>query len=270
MQRLLTDAVRRALPIAEDEALSRRVQALVLPSPRGMGPLERLEVYREQFWLRHLPNLEEDCPTLAWAVGGRDAFQRLATEYLVARPPQTWNLAELGANLASYVASHAPWCDDAIACDAARLDRAFTEAFEAPDAPPFDPAVIASAPENDWANALVMFHPSLRAVALAYPLHELRDAAKRREVPARPSSRAANVIVWRDAACFLHAATVEPVAFALLVALHEGVPLGEACAVSARAGGFTDPLALGPRVGQWFQEWTSSGWVSTLRFRPTY
>jgi hypothetical protein len=265
LQRIVTDAVRLPSLIGEDEDLVRRVEELVAPSARGMSAVERLEVYREQFWLRHLPSLEDDYPTLAWAVG-RDAFHALGTEYLLACPPRTWNLQELGADLPGYVASRLPWNSDAIACDAARLDWAFMEAFDAPDAPPLDPRALASVPEDKWQDARIAFNPSCRALPLAYPLHELRNALKQGHACERPAPQVSPTIVCRDAARNLHATAVEPLAFALITALREGALLGEACEHIARSLGETDPSTLGPRVGAWFQEWTARGWVTAVRF----
>jgi hypothetical protein len=262
LQRFMTEAVRLPTPIADDAELARRVDAFVAPSVRGMRGAQRLDVYREQFWLRHLSSLRDDYPTLEWIIGGRDAFHQLATRYLCACPPRTWNLQKLGADLPSYVAGHPPWSEDVIATEAARLDWAFMEAFDAPDVPAFDPRVLGSAPEDAWAAARIGFHPSLSTMALAYPVHELRDAVKEARVGGRPAAEASRVVVWRDPACVLRAVAVEPLAFELLVALDKGAPLGEACEQLARH----DASAVGTRVTEWFQNWTASGWISEIRF----
>jgi hypothetical protein len=264
LQRLVTDAVRLPSPLYEDAKLARGVEELVLPSARGMNSLERLEVYREQFWIRHFVSLEDDYPTLAWALG-RDTFRRLAAEYLHACPPRTWNLQELGADLPGYVASRAPWQGDMVARGAARLDWAFMEAFDAPDSSPFDPCAIASLPEASWPAARIAFHPSLRTVALDHPLHELRDSIKLGLPCERPPPRVTRLVVWRDSACFLHATVVAPLAFELIVALGQGAMLGAACEDLASSHRKADPSELEPRVGAWFEEWTANGWVSGLR-----
>jgi hypothetical protein len=267
LQSLVTDAIRRPSPLCEDDPLAHDVEELVAPSARGMHALERLEVYRDQFWVRHLLSLQDDYPTLVWALG-RDTFRRLATEYLQACPPRTWNLQKLGADLPHYVASRAPWHGDAIARDAARLDWAFMHAFDAPDAPPFDRRVLATAPESSWPGARLAFHPSLRALALEHSLHELRESIKRGHPCPRPAPQVTRIVVWRDHACFLHAAALEPLAFELLVALERGALLGGACEELARSHREADPLGLAPRVGAWFEQWTASGWVSAVRFEP--
>jgi hypothetical protein len=264
LQRFVSDAVRGAALIGSDAALTARAERLISASPRGMAPHERLEVYREQFWLRHLASIDEDFPTLTWVVGGPDAFRELATGYLRACPPRTWDLQRLGIDLPSYLAGDSRWSDDPLARDAARLDWAFMEAFDAPDSPPFDPRVLASTPEDAWPAARIDLHASLRLLSLGYPVHELRDAVRAGVARERPGPARTHLVVHRDAACFLHAIPVEPLAFELLETLRGGVALGEACEAAARTSE-RDPLEIGEKLGGWFQQWTAGGWIRAVR-----
>jgi hypothetical protein len=264
LQRFVAEAVRGTSVIDGRGTVSARARELVAPSARGMTPEQRLEVYREQFWARHLKNVEEDFPTLIHVVGGRDAFRELAVEYVTAFPPCTWDLQRLGASVPRFVASHERWGRDPLACDAARLDWAFMEAFDAPDAEPIDPRVLASTPEEAWPAARLAFHPSLRPLALDHPVHELRQRIARGESAERPAPSRTHVVVFRDARCFLHAVAVEPMAFELLESLRRDTPLGEACETVARASG-ADSADLGGRLGDWFQQWTANGWISAAR-----
>jgi hypothetical protein len=228
-----------------------------------MTAAERVEIYREQFWLRHLSNLEEDYPTLACVIGAA-ALRELATDYLCAFPPSTWNLERLGKDLPSFLARAHPEHSE-LAVDAARLDWAFMEAFGAPDAPPFDDRALASTPEDAWPGVRVVFHPSLSPLALAYPVHELREAIQRGASPHRPAPSDTRLVVWRDPGCYLRSAPVEPQAFDLLCALRDGAPLGEACEQIAAADPAKMEAELGPRIAGWFQQWTASAWVSAVR-----
>lgn len=239
----------------------------VRESVRGMTPAERVEVYREQFRLRHLKNLTDDYPTLAWAIGGGEPFAGLVTEYLAAHPPRTWDLQRLGTDMPRFVGAHARWSVDESACDAALLDWAFMEIFDAADAPPLDTSLLASTPEDRWPSARMELLPALRLVALRSGLHEVRDVLKRggQATPARPPRAEIRVAVWRDGACFLRCAALEPDAYALLVRLQEGDALGPACEAVAKAAG-QDASLFGERVGAWFQEWTTRGWITGLRF----
>ncbi|MGO9833729.1 MAG: putative DNA-binding domain-containing protein [Polyangiaceae bacterium] len=258
-------AMRRSA-LGDDAGLVADAERLVVPSPRGMSPADRLDVYREQYWLRHVPSLEEDYPTLAWAVGGPAPFRELAVDYLTAFPPRTWDLQKLGEGLPSHVANSAPWQGDLLVSDAARIDWAFMEAFDAADAPPFDAHVLSVAPEDAWPLATIAFHPSVRALTVAHPVHDLRQAVRDGSVRERPTATTTHVVVWRDAGCRLQAVAIEREAFALLSSLASGMPLGQACDAVARLYGAEAAADLGPKVSSWFQQWTASGWVSAVRF----
>ena len=262
LQRFVTEALMRPSSLGEDAVAV--AERLIAPSRRGMTPSEGLEVYRAQFWSRHLSNLRDDFPTLIWAIGGTARFCELATEYLRVHPPGTWDLQRLGQGLPAYVASETPWRDDDLARDAARLDWAFMEASDAPDAPPLDPHLLAAIPEDAWPLATVVFHPSLRALVFEYPVHQLREALVRDGDTKRPGAAGSPVVVWRDAACVSRATSIEHTALQVLAALAAGAPLGEACEAAARGASAAEITELGPRVGQWFRQWTANGWVSAV------
>jgi hypothetical protein len=140
------------------------------------------------------------------------------------------------------------------------------EAFDAPDAPPFEPRLLVATPDDAWPQARVGLHPSLRALHLKHPVHDLRAAIARGETPRETAPQPTCVVVWRDAECFQRAVAIDPLACTLLTELRAGVPLGEACESIARSGGATEPQAFGPRLAEWFQQWTSRGWVSAVTF----
>jgi hypothetical protein len=264
LQRLIAEAISGDANVGSRVELAARTGSLLAPGERRLDAADRLEIYREQFWLRHLSNLGDDFPTLAWVVGGA-VFREIAVAYLKHHPPRTWNLQRLGADLPPFVSTRAPCGDDPLAVDACQLDWAFMEAFDAPDAGPLDLRALAGAPEEAWPTARIELHPSLRRLVLTHPAHELREAVKRGDAHARPMATTTRVVVWRDPSCVLHAAAVEPMAFALLGELAGGAPLGAACEATALAHGAEAGADLGAQVGTWFQRWTAAGWVSAVR-----
>jgi hypothetical protein len=270
IQTFVTATLRRPSPLGAE--LAPEIESLVVPSVRGMTPVDRLEVYRDQFWIRHLHNLADDYPTLAWAIapagseptGATEAFAELAREFLRSSPPSTWDLQRLGAALPAFVARHPRWSTDATACDAASLDWAFMEIFDAQDAQPFDPRVLSSTPEDAWPHARVELNAALRLVPLRSPLLEVRDALKSGDAGGRPSRPAPSVtcaVVWRDAQCFPRSVAVEPAAFSLLQRLAQGEGLGAACESVAQH--HVDANVEGS-VGGWFQHWVERGWIGRV------
>lgn len=263
LQDFLTRALRAGASARGDDAS--RARALVASGDGRLDPTARLEIYREQYWLRHLANLSDDFPTLAWAVGAA-AFQEIATTYLEEHPPRTWDLQKLGAKLPGFVSGRAPWETDALALDAARLDWTFMEVFDAAEAGPLNLQALVSAPEEAWPSAKVEIHPAVRTLVLGHPLHDVRAALKSSEpVVERPGPMTTHLVVWRDPQCVLRAMAIEPMAFDLLDELAHGAPLGPACEAVARAHAAASGADLDAKVGAWFQQWTAAGWVSGVR-----
>jgi hypothetical protein len=264
LQRFVCEAIRRDSSRV-DGALDEQISRLIAPSERGLSPVERIEIYREQFWIRHISNLEEDYPTLGWVVGA-PAFRDLAAQYLHAFPPSGWNLEHLGRDLPSFLRIARP-SSSQLEYDAARLDWAFMEAFGAPDAPPFDDRVLATGTDDAWPSARIRFHPSVRTLALSHPVQHLRDLLQRGESPQRPPLQSTHVVVWRDPACYLRSAVVEPRAFELLGALMADAPLGEACErLATSQGEGADTEDIGQHIARWFQDWRANSWLSAVHF----
>jgi len=264
LQRFITDAVRSGTASPLDPHRAQGADRVLVAGKHGLSPADRLEIYREQFWVRHVSNLIDDFPTLGWVIGA-PAFREVASGYLTAHPPRTWNLQRLGADLPAFIASEPRWASDRLAVDASRLDWAFMEAFDAPDASPLDLSPLAGASEDAVTTARLRFHPSMRRLAFDHPVHEVREATKRGDARERPAPRNVRVVVWRDATFAVRATSVEPIAFDLLAELSAGAPLGQACEAVANANGVSTPAGeLGERVGAWFQDWTANGWVSEV------
>jgi hypothetical protein len=263
LQRFIADAIGMQREIGARPEVAAQARELIAPGARGLDAATRLEIYREQFRVRHLANLGDDFPTLRWVVGP-EPFRAIGIAYLEAHPPRTWDLQRLGAKLPSHLSQLPPWNADSLAIDAALVDWAFMEAFDAPDAGALDLQAFAATPEDAWPAARIELHPAVRRVVLGHPAHNLRDAVRRGEARERPAAATTRVVVWRDSRCFLHATAMEPLAFELLGALAGGTPLGPACeaVASAHASAGAD---LSTQLGAWFQRWTAEGWISAVR-----
>jgi hypothetical protein len=242
------------------QATDPAITAAVVAGNARLSADAQLEIYREQFWLRHVNALVEDFATLHHLLG-HDGFQRLCEDYLAAHPPTDFSLRDLGAKLPAFVESHSPYREDRLLADCARIEWAFVDAFDAPDAPPLDVSMLATLPEESWALLRLELHPSLQRVSLAYPADDLRAQVKAGEDAPRPEPEARCVAVYRgpDALQYVE---IEPLAQALLDRLAKGATLGAACDDVATTEAITQVLEA--RIGEWFQLWAARGWISRI------
>lgn len=257
IQAFIASQLRRRRALPSDPATTERARAVIADTGR-LSPVQRLEIYREQFWLRHTSSLVEDYPGLS-SLLGQAAWQTLIEAYLDAHPPTSFTLRDLGLALPEFIATR-PGLDRQVLCwDMARLERAYLEAFDAADAPPLDPTRIASIPEAAWQHARVELQPTARVLAVSYPVAELRRALREGHDPVIPEPAPRHVLIFRRDLQLFHE-ELAPREGTLLEALARGERLVPACeAVQAAfpdAAGRIDEL-----VGGWFQSWAARGLV---------
>lgn len=252
-QAALAELLRRPEPLPADDP---RALAIAAGSAR-LSPVEQVDVYREQFFLRHVDVLREDFSTIAHYLGD-DAFEALAKDYLAKHPPSSFTLRDLGHAFPSFVAH------DPVLSDLARLEWAFVTAFDAKDVPPFDTATIANVPEDAWPHARIVFHPALQLVATDVAAQDYRAAVKEGNAPQRPEARKCWIVVYRgeDKLKYMD---VDRDAYELLVSLARGTALGEACEEAARRSQ-ADLAVFQEKLGGWFALWTSRGWIASVTF----
>lgn len=257
LQKMFAEALVVPESIAKEPAWSARGERELTGSAR-LSPIEQLDVYREQFWLRHVHCIEEDFPVLHGLVG-KDAFETIVADYLAAHPPKHFQLRHLGNRLSDFLATRA----DALLADVARVEWAYVDAFDAADAPPLDPDAVAAISEDEWPAARLDLHPSLQLLRLAHPAHRMRAAwwADKERRPIERVERApAQVVVYRKQ-FLLYAEEMEAPAFDLLERLARDEPLGAAGDAVAESSG----ADVEAHIGEWFTRWAGLGSISRVR-----
>jgi hypothetical protein len=262
LQEWMAGLLRRRTALPKDEALVELAARRVAGSPT-VSPVEQLEIYREQFWLRHTASLLEDFPGLSGILGQED-WERLSEGYLAEAAPTSWSLRDLGKALPAYV-ERARWLPHHELCvDMARLEWAYVELFDAADAPPLDAAKLAAVPEEAWATARIVLAPAVALLRVAYPVGELRrklrESSGTDDAVPIPERQPAALVLYRGADLRLYNARVGGAAFAVLEELARGVPLVPACERAAERvpGGAAE---IEEHTGEWFLDWGRRGWV---------
>lgn len=265
LQEWMAAELRRRSALPKD-ARSTELAARHLTGNDRLSPVEQLDVYREQFWLRHTASLVEDFPGLGGILGQRD-WERLVEEYLEQVAPTSWSLRELGDRLAAFIDTR-DWIEHRALCvDMARLEWAYIEAFDAADAPGLDPHKLAAIDESAWDTARIVLDPALRLLALRYPVADLRRALKAGDHALLPDPAPHKLVVHRvDRDLFDKVLDEAP--YALLEALGHGESLVEAAErvlsrMPARA------TEIEENVGEWFASFAERGFIVDVEIQNT-
>ena len=94
LQAKMAELFRRRRDLGKDDEARAFADEHIAGNAR-VSPVEQLEIYREQFWLRHTGSLVEDFPGVGGVLGQND-WERLVEEYLLAHPPSTFSREAVG------------------------------------------------------------------------------------------------------------------------------------------------------------------------------
>lgn len=262
LQGFLADTLRREAPVVESPELAGACAAHVTGNER-LSPAEQVDIYRRQFWLRHIDSLREDYPGLEYVLGD-EGFEAFTRGYLAAHPPRAASLRDLGADIIGFAEGYGAFPEgrrDA-ALEMVRYENSFVELFDGAEPPRLDPRVIEGLAPDAWETARIVLHPLLVRMRVEYPVHRIRLAARSGESPA--IERAAGAIylgIYRGKDLRILFDELEPLAYELLGALAGGEPLVPACDRIAAAAGEEAAGELQAKVGTWFQKWAAAGWI---------
>lgn len=258
VQARLAELLQRRRALDTDPTV-RDVAASIATGNDRLSPAEQIEIYREQFWLRHTSCLVEDFEGLGGVLGQAD-WERLVEDYLSTHPPTSFNLRDLGERLPDFV-ERSPWLPHHALCvDMARVEWAYVEVFDAADAEPLAPAKLAAIPESAWESARLVLSPALRLLRVRYPVAALRREIRNKEHVRIPEPAAQNLVIYRDQSRSLRHLALSDGAFALLQALSRGAALVPACQ-EAMAKVPEEAQRIERDLGAWFQDWATRALV---------
>jgi Putative DNA-binding domain len=132
------------------------------PSPK------RFAVYRNNVVAGLIEAVQANFPATARIVG-EEFFRAMARAYVVSEPPTSPILLDYGAGFPDFVARFEPAGSLPYLPDVARIERAWTEAYHAHEATPFDPSALAVIPLERISDICFTLHPSVRIVRSRFP-----------------------------------------------------------------------------------------------------
>lgn len=230
-----------------------------------LSPAEQIEIYRQQFWLRHTSALVEDFPGLTGLLG-QAAWEPIVESYLMAQGSSVFALKNLGEHLAEHLrlADDSLFTNTTVPRDAlrqmAQLEWAYVRAFDVNNDPRLSPLKLAQIPPEAWEKARFHISSSVTLLHLDYAAADARRALKKSpgELVSLPKDPHYLVVYRRENA--LWDKRVSRPAYLLLEQFQAGVPLVPACeAVIAQ-----EPQAeaiLDEQLTEWFTLWGRLGWI---------
>ncbi|MEI9924250.1 MAG: DNA-binding domain-containing protein [Bradyrhizobium sp.] len=139
-----------------------------LVGPDGEPSTKRFNVYRNNVIAGLTAALKEAFPAVARIVGD-EFFAVMARIYVAEEPPNSPIMLEYGEGFADFIGRFEPAETLPYLRDVARIERAWAEAYHAPDARPLDPRVFTEIGPDRLPDLRVIFHPSIRVVRSQYP-----------------------------------------------------------------------------------------------------
>lgn len=213
-----------------------------------------LAIYHNAYRARLLDSLQDDYPTLLHWLGDEE-FERLGNAYLKAHPSQHYSLRWLGARLASFIEGYLVAEQSAPLAELARLEWAFTLAFDAPEGEPLTLETMASLPPAEWPGLRVCLLPSVQWQLCRYNSLALWRALKA-EAEDFPASLALEEVclIWRQDLVSRYRSLGPAEAEALHGMARAGWSFAELCEQLAEQG---DSAPL--QAAAWLKQWISEG-----------
>jgi hypothetical protein len=220
---------------------------VIKPSPKGVPPLHRLDVYNGGYLSRLIEVLEGDFDAVKHALG--DGWFEVAKRYVYAHPSRHPNLNQFGKHFPGFLAEqHLP--HRGFVVDLARLQWAVVESFDSPEFTPLDVTALGSLTQEQWAGAVLRCNPSVRLVRFDWPVHRYLQRFYDGEQPGIEKPATTHVLCYRKEGRVWRLRLPDAMA-AILAALMEGQPFARALEAAT--------TEHEENVGSWFQEWAADG-----------
>ncbi len=221
------------------------------------GTDQRLAVYANNYRGALLEALRDVFERVELWLGSA-GFSAAAAAQIKADPPHHWTLNAYGDSFAATLDRLYP--DDPEVADLARIDWALRRAFDGPDEPPLDPAMLGTV---DWDAALIHPVATLALVPLATNAAAIWTALADEAVavpPAEPLPAPATLRVWRQGLSPRFTTVADDEAL-LLDLMRPGASLGALCAALETRLGHPAPAT---RAGQLLGQWLNDGVIARI------
>lgn len=214
-----------------------------------------LAIYHNAYRVRLLEALRGDYPAVhGWL--GDEEFDALALAYIDAHPSQHFSLRWLGAELAAFIDGHLIPAQAEPLSELARLEWAFTLAFDAHEGQPLSLAQMAELPAEAWPNLQVRLLPSVQWLVCRHNSLALWRACKEQDdfPGSQPLGQAQTCLIWREHLITRYRSLAADEAAALQGMAVQGWCFAELCAELAHLGEQAPVQAV-----SWLRQWLADG-----------
>ena len=192
-------------PAARAELEPDDIARVILPS-KTLTPVERVGVYQGMYLLRMVEALENDYPAVAHLLGAEDVRRRSSRATSRRTPRAATRSTAWATAFPSSSAGSQGIRRKAFVADLARLERAVTEVFDAPESPAWPAEEIARIPEEAWPGVVLVRSAAFRVARVRVSRQRLpavgqgrrsRSPADRTRSPTWVAVYRKNYEVWR-------------------------------------------------------------------------
>lgn len=196
---------------------------------RDGGPVDRrYSVYRNNVVVGLMEAMAAGFPSVRMILG-EDKFARIARNFIALHPPRSPMMQAYGAEFPGFLDTFAPLRNAPFLGDVARVERAFLEAWHAPDAPALAPDDLAAVPPEAVGALVFEIHPAARLVESRFPVFDLFAWRNGRPEGDTDLANAQSVLVTRPG-LEVEITLLSPSQHALLASMARGTTFGDAAA----------------------------------------
>jgi len=191
------------------------------------GQLEHLKVYKNNVVTAWADTIVKNYPSVERLVG-TEFMRGAAVTYVKATPARSPVLSTYGDSFPDFLESFKPAESLPYLSDVARLDRAWTEAFFAPNVQAFDQSDVAGLDQKTLGALEIALHPSVHLLASNWNAHEIWKA-NRHKLPVKLTLKegpSAAAVWWSPDG--MADRVLEPHEHQFLSHIQKGVPVREA------------------------------------------
>ena len=214
-----------------------------------------LAIYHNAYLERLRDVLRHDFGAI-WYWLGDDEFARLAEAYVRRYPSAHYSLRWLGERFPAFILEHLVAAQSAPLAELARLEWAFTLAFDAPLGQPLTLDAMASLPPDEWPGLKVQLAPTVQQLLCRFNTVAIWRASKdQSEFPGSQALEPAQIcLVWRHRQICHYRSMDSAQICALAGMVTTGWSFSELCAQLLVTYGEGAPLQAVTWLKQWVQD----------------